>query len=176
MATITTRSGKGSALTHAEVDANFSNLNNDKVEKTAYWIDLDVSKNQSDTNHPNSLAEFGATNNATVLAPDTTPFNQIRLISAVTNSSASANSPRLSLHYATVATPSGGFSDFTRIGTDSGDNIIDLSTTGWKKTAWMTLPSGASGTDIYFRVGYDGGDDAEDVNVKQVRVQLRYNA
>ena len=32
MATITTRSGKGSPLTHAEGDANFNNLNNDKLE------------------------------------------------------------------------------------------------------------------------------------------------
>jgi hypothetical protein len=32
MATIITRSGKGSALTHAEMDANLNNLNADKVE------------------------------------------------------------------------------------------------------------------------------------------------
>ena len=32
MATIVTRAGKGSALTHNEVDANFVNLNNDKIE------------------------------------------------------------------------------------------------------------------------------------------------
>ena len=32
MATITTRSGKGSALTHIELDANFTNLNTDKLE------------------------------------------------------------------------------------------------------------------------------------------------
>lgn len=35
MATIKTRSGKGSPLTNAEVDANFNNLNTDKLEKTA---------------------------------------------------------------------------------------------------------------------------------------------
>jgi hypothetical protein len=35
MSTIVTRSGKGSPLTHNEVDANFTNLNTDKVEKTA---------------------------------------------------------------------------------------------------------------------------------------------
>jgi len=34
MSTIITRSGKGSPLTSTEVDANFTNLNNDKVEKT----------------------------------------------------------------------------------------------------------------------------------------------
>lgn len=33
MATIVTRAGKGAALTHAEMDANFTNLNNDKLEK-----------------------------------------------------------------------------------------------------------------------------------------------
>ena len=32
MSTIVTRAGKGSALTHNEVDANFVNLNNDKIE------------------------------------------------------------------------------------------------------------------------------------------------
>lgn len=32
MATIVTRAGKGEPLTHAEVDANFNNLNNAKVE------------------------------------------------------------------------------------------------------------------------------------------------
>jgi hypothetical protein len=35
MSTIVTRAGKGSPLTHVEVDANFTNLNTDKVEKTA---------------------------------------------------------------------------------------------------------------------------------------------
>lgn len=38
MSTIVTRSGKGSPLTHAEVDANFTNLDTDKVEKTAAAI------------------------------------------------------------------------------------------------------------------------------------------
>jgi len=32
MTTIVTRAGKGAALTYAEMDANFTNLNNDKVE------------------------------------------------------------------------------------------------------------------------------------------------
>lgn len=32
MSTIVTRSGKGSALTHTEMDSNFSNLNTDKLE------------------------------------------------------------------------------------------------------------------------------------------------
>lgn len=35
MASITTRVGKGSPLTYQELDANFTNLNNDKLEKTS---------------------------------------------------------------------------------------------------------------------------------------------
>lgn len=35
MSTIVTRAGKGSALTHAEADANFTNLNTDKLEASA---------------------------------------------------------------------------------------------------------------------------------------------
>ena len=35
MSTIVTRSGKGAALTHTEVDANFTNLNTDKAEASA---------------------------------------------------------------------------------------------------------------------------------------------
>jgi hypothetical protein len=35
MSTLVTRAGKGSPLTHNEVDANFTNLNTDKVEKTS---------------------------------------------------------------------------------------------------------------------------------------------
>ena len=43
MATIVTRTGKGSALTFAEGDANFTNLNDDKIELT----DLSVTQNSA---------------------------------------------------------------------------------------------------------------------------------
>jgi hypothetical protein len=36
MSTIVTRSGKGTLLTHDELDANFANLNADKLESTAF--------------------------------------------------------------------------------------------------------------------------------------------
>lgn len=42
MSTIVTRAGKGSALTHAEVDANFTNLNTDKVEGQASSVDSEI--------------------------------------------------------------------------------------------------------------------------------------
>lgn len=40
MSTITTRAGKGTPLTNNEVDANFTNLNSDKMEKSANLSDL----------------------------------------------------------------------------------------------------------------------------------------
>ena len=45
MATIVTRSGKGSALTFVEADANFTNLNTDKIELT----DITVGTEQTAT-------------------------------------------------------------------------------------------------------------------------------
>jgi len=42
MATIVTRSGKGSPLTHAEVDANFTNLNTDKIQSGDTVASLDI--------------------------------------------------------------------------------------------------------------------------------------
>ena len=49
MATIVTRSGKGSALTHTEMDSNFTNLNTDKLESsdigtTVQGYDADTAK------------------------------------------------------------------------------------------------------------------------------------
>jgi hypothetical protein len=40
MSTITLRNVKGTPLTNSEVDANFSNLNTDKMEKTNNLSDL----------------------------------------------------------------------------------------------------------------------------------------
>ena len=40
MTTIVTRAGKGSPLTNDEMDANLTNLNNDKMEKSANLSDV----------------------------------------------------------------------------------------------------------------------------------------
>jgi hypothetical protein len=48
MATIVTRSGKGSSLTHTEVDANFTNLNADKLELAGDTMTGNLSFGDSD--------------------------------------------------------------------------------------------------------------------------------
>lgn len=85
MASITTRAGKGSPLTHAEVDANFNNLNNGKLDistapagsitvdsagairsKGSYWVTLAAG---ATSNPGNGTAQYTAYNayGATIL-------------------------------------------------------------------------------------------------------------
>ena len=80
MATITTRAGKGSPLTHAEVDANFSNLNTDKAETSAlgtaaYTASTDYATaaqgTKADTAHGwgnHATAGYGTTDEALALS------------------------------------------------------------------------------------------------------------
>jgi len=61
MSTIVTRSGKGSPLTHNEVDSNFSNLNSDKSEKANNLSDL--------TSAPTARTNLGLVIGTDVLSP-----------------------------------------------------------------------------------------------------------
>jgi hypothetical protein len=61
MSTIVTRSGKGSPLTHNEVDANFNNLNSDKSEKANNLSDL--------TSAPTARTNLGLVIGTDVLSP-----------------------------------------------------------------------------------------------------------
>jgi hypothetical protein len=74
MSTIVTRAGKGSALTHNEVDANFTNLNTDKVEKSG-TDPVVISVNSS--SNALRITQVGAGNALLVedsANPDSTPF------------------------------------------------------------------------------------------------------
>ena len=80
MATLTTRAGKGSPLTHAEVDANFTNLNTDKLESSdvgtaAFTASTDYATaaqgTKADTAHGwgnHATAGYGTTDEALALA------------------------------------------------------------------------------------------------------------
>lgn len=91
MSTITTRSGKGSPLTNAEVDDNFVNLNSDKLESSSYTaadvlsklssvdgdgsgLDADLLDGQHGSHYLNTTTTFGGdvsgTYDALVIADD----------------------------------------------------------------------------------------------------------
>ena len=73
MATIVTRAGKGSALTHVEGDANFNNLNTDKME--SFTLAGDSGTSQSIQNS-NTLTIAGGTGLSSVAAnTDTVTIN-----------------------------------------------------------------------------------------------------
>ena len=58
MATIVTRTGKGSALTFAEGDANFTNLNTDKIELTDISVTTATSAETSALSYNNATGVF----------------------------------------------------------------------------------------------------------------------
>ncbi len=60
MATITTRSGKGSPLTNNEVDANFTNLNTDKAELSGATFTGEITANGGIALGDSDKATFGA--------------------------------------------------------------------------------------------------------------------
>ena len=66
MATLVTRSGKGSPLTHAEVDANFTNLNTDKLELSGGTMTGNLSFGDNDK------AIFGAGSDLQIYSDGTT--------------------------------------------------------------------------------------------------------
>lgn len=73
MATITTRAGKGSTLTHNEVDDNFTNLNTDKYESGDNIVANTVSVGGSSTEFlkadgSTDSTTYGSIDDATALA------------------------------------------------------------------------------------------------------------
>lgn len=159
MATIVTRAGKGSALTHAEVDANFTNLNT--AVQTIF-----IANTTTLTNQAQALSDFSSTGFSWFEISTIGRFNRIRLNCYVATLSASANTPIIFLQYSTDTTT------WTTIGSGAGSDVISLASTGTKVTNWITLPSGAVGADIYFRVAMQGGDGVADPVVRGLAVSL----
>jgi hypothetical protein len=161
MSTIVTRAGKGSSLTHAEVDANFINLNN--AIGTIF-----ISGTTTLTNQPQALSDFSATGVSWFELTTAGRFNKIRLNCYVAALSASVNTPTIFLQYSADTTT------WTTIGSGSGSDVISLASAGTKATNWITLPAGATGTDIYFRVAMQGGDAVADPIVRGLAVSLEW--
>ena len=136
MATIVTRAGKGSALTFTEGDANFTNLNNDKIELT----DLSVTQNSASGN--GTLSYNNTTGAFTYTPPDLSSYitsdnNTTYGVSAVdsganaiirlTGSDASTDDVTLAAGSNITLTPVGD--TITIAATDTGIALTDVSVT-----------------------------------------------
>jgi hypothetical protein len=83
MSTIVTRAGKGSALTFVEADANFTNLNTDKME--SFTLAGDTGTSQS-IGPSNTLTIAGGTNlNSVASATDTVTLNLDTTVTGLTS-------------------------------------------------------------------------------------------
>lgn len=162
MAQITTRAGKGASLSHVEVDANFTNLNN--AYSTIFVINTLTLTNQAQAE--SELANLQGS--STILQDTLGRFNKVRLTCRVTTLSASANTPILYIQYSLNATT------WVTIGSGAGADVISLSSTGQKATNWLNIPAGALLNDVYFRIAQAGGDAVADPVVRGLCYQFEY--
>lgn len=122
--------------------------------------------------HPNS-EQYLANNAANAVYLDTTYDVEIQIQARVTTLTGSVNSPRL---YPSYSTDNG--SNWTTIGTGAdltnftGD-ALTLASTGHKITGWITLPGGAIGSQILFRVTQNGGNSSANPAVANCMIQTR---
>jgi hypothetical protein len=145
MSTLVTRAGKGSPLTHNEVDANFNNLNSDKSEKASNLSDL--------TSAPTARTNLGLVIGTDVLSPSgsgasLTSLNATniasgtlaaaRLPALVGDASSSAGSNTLTL--ATVNSNTGSFGSTTLV------PVITVNGKGLITAVSTASISGGSGT------------------------------
>ena len=70
MATIVTRFTKGSALTHTEMDANFDNLNNDKLEEEVNDLSASVTWTDVPDAYKNTNTVYAISGTTPAINPD----------------------------------------------------------------------------------------------------------
>lgn len=151
MSTLVTRAGKGSPLTHNEVDANFTNLNTDKVEKTAAAI---TGGTISGTRITPRTASNGATTSGNI-TPTGDTADQYN-ISGLTGTSA-------------IQIPSGTPTDAQKLSIRIEDNgtgrtLSWVTTAGGYRVIGTTLPlTTTANKTIYVGCVYNSADSFWDV-------------
>ena len=140
MSTIVTRAGKGSPLTHTEVDNNFTNLNSDKAEDSVV-VKLTGAQTVTDKRiNPRVVAAGSTSGNLTPNGDTTDVFNGFGLTGAIT-----------------LLTPSGTPVDGQRLmirleDNGTGRGITWTTSSGAFRAVGVTLPT----TTVASKVTYVG--------------------
>jgi len=136
--------------------------------KLSVAIHSDASANITLTNQV-STVQFLANSNRNITRVDLTGFTQIRLVARVITGSASVNSPKIYLRYATSF--STNTASYLQLG-ESAEVEASLVTAGMADSGWVNIAPGAIG-DIFLTCLQSGGDGVADPALGMVNVQMR---
>jgi hypothetical protein len=128
MSTLVTRAGKGSPLTHNEVDTNFTNLNTDKVEKTSAAITGGTIDN----------TVIGSTTPADATFTTLTATGQTSLGGATGSESVRILSPVATGSFVQIQSATDSFVEFRAAGTTSSNNSLGFISRGTGAIGFFT--------------------------------------
>jgi len=142
MATIVTRAGKGSALTHTEMDDNFTNLNNDKLESSA--IGTSVQAYDADTAKTDIAQTFSVSQRGTLTTDNDGSFDM-----NVTNNYKCTPTGNFTLTFTNIVSQSG----FILLVNTGGHTVSAAATTKVDANALATISTAGTYLVSYFSDG-----------------------
>ena len=143
MSTIVTRAGKGSALTHAEVDANFVNLNNDKLQSGNTAAALTIT----------TATINGGAINATTIGASTATTGAFTVLSASSDSSFTSTGAVLISKGTTLQQPGTPATGMIRYNTTTSQfEGYSGSTPAWKSIGGSALSNDTSTASTLYPV------------------------
>lgn len=143
MSTIVTRAGKGSALTHNEVDANFVNLNNDKLQSGNTAAALTIT----------TATINGGAINSTTIGASTATTGAFTVLSASSDSSFTSTGALLISKGTTAQQPGSPATGMIRYNTTTSQfEGYSGSSPAWKSIGGSALSNDTSTTSTLYPV------------------------
>ena len=168
MTSITTRAGKGSPLTHNEVDANFTNLNNDKLDTAGIALGSAASPTLKFTGDANTGIYSPGADQLAVSTGGTerARFSSGRLLVG-TSSAVAVNGITAGLQLHSLATTNGASASIARFAADAVGPQLNL---GKSRNGGTLSPGGiVQNNDTLGEISFCG-DDGTDITSRAARI------